>query len=542
MMIPVWKIDRGCPGWTPCLTDGYIAIGWDLLGNLLHYPDKGAIQTALPKYYPPEPGAPPISRTNDTHTLWSFSREVQVGDIVIANQGMNEVLGIGVVTSSYIPPSSPKNPRRGLDCLNVRLVDWFATFNPPHQLPSGCKQFHRKTVNRTGLRIDDEGNVQGPVENKPQLESALAASGLTVADVLEASKAAITKNRIASRYDRALSTNNNLILQGPPGTSKTHEARQLAAHILGLHPDAGDMHKSPPHVDRPIFQACRLNGAGSSGYGRWEIVQLHPAYHYEDFVRGIRVSTPAPGGPTAYTTENGIFAKMCDAAVKDPDHKYVLIIDEINRAPLAGVFGELIYGLEYRGDEVSTPYAIGGSSSLKVPDNLYVIGTMNTADRSIGHIDYAIRRRFAFIPLLPDRNIIVQYYKCDPLRDAALRLYDSVAHLFNTRPQGHLSPDFHRDDVQPGHTYFLAVSCDQLFAKFVYQTMPLLREYVKDGVLDSSASLRIGARGYPLNGSLSHEDALNRLATDAPCDDCADNDDEGNHEEDMIPNEGQREA
>jgi hypothetical protein len=508
----------------------------------LQYDSKQKIVAALIKLYPGGSSSP----TNNASSLWSCARELRIGDVVIANKGLDKILGIGIVASDYIPPRHPSNPGKGCHhYLQARRINWLISFDPPYQLPSECIPFTVKSIHPARIEIDP-GTKRIIAANNYVCRLPLAPTevrSVTLDDLISASNMAIMKNKIASRYASALANNKNLIIQGPPGTSKTHEASQLAAHLLGLDPEAGNRFKEQKNFPpRQVFRKCRLGQTGSPGYGRWEIVQFHSAYHYEDFVRGIRVSTPVSGGAPTYTTDDGIFLKMCEAAIKDPDIDHVLIIDEINRAPLAGVFGELIYGLEYRGEDVSTPYAIGGNSRIKVPDNLYVIGTMNTADRSIGHIDYAIRRRFAFIPLLPDRNIISQYYTCDPLRDAALQLYDAVAGLFDTNPQGHLSPDFHRDDVQPGHTYFLAGTCDQLFAKFIYQVMPLLREYVKDGVLDSSASMRIGANNYPLDGTLSHEDALNRLPTDIPCDDCEGPDDGGNNEKDLIPSESQDEA
>ncbi len=120
---------------------------------------------------------------------------------------------------------------------------------------------------------------------------------------------------------------------------------------------------------------------------------------------------------------------------------------------------------------------------------------MNTADRSIGHIDYAVRRRFAFVQVLPDRKIIETYEKFsdETIREVALTLFDAVEKLFNkkedSKEQGCLSPDYHKEDVQPGHSYFLVKSDDkdkqieELAYKFTYQVWPLLKEYCKDGVL-----------------------------------------------------------
>lgn len=157
---------------------------------------------------------------------------------------------------------------------------------------------------------------------------------------------------------------------------------------------------------------------------------------------------------------------------------YVLIIDEINRANLPSVLGELIYGLEYRGKPVQSMYAVGkGGTELVIPKNLYIIGTMNTADRSVGHIDYAIRRRFAFEEVLPDRTVI---------KDAnALALFDEVNVLFDKQ---HLASDFVKEHVQIGHSYFLLKDDQSLSMRWTYEIMPLLKEYLHDGILLDSAS------------------------------------------------------
>ena len=194
------------------------------------------------------------------------------------------------------------------------------------------------------------------------------------------------------------------------------------------------------------------------------------------------------------------------------DNSFILIIDEINRANLAAVLGECIYALEYRGCAVKTPYAVDGNEELVIPPNLYLIGTMNTADRSIGHIDYAVRRRFAFVPLLPDRQIIEHQSNDDIVIRSALTLFDAVKKLFDER--GYLAPDFHRDDVQVGHTYFLAEDSDDLFMKFTYQVYPLLREYYKDGVLvpkDRRISLEINGKPLQLDEAVAPEEIMKFL-------------------------------
>jgi hypothetical protein len=159
---------------------------------------------------------------------------------------------------------------------------------------------------------------------------------------------------------------------------------------------------------------------------------------------------------------------------------FVLIIDEINRANLPSVLGELIYALEYRGEPVASVYEIEDDNTLILPPNLLIIGTMNTADRSVGHIDYAIRRRFAFVEVPPSGDVIDEVIKTEPLRTQARNLYKSVSDLFI---KDNLASDFKSKDVQLGHSYFLAKDEVELKRKLEYEIKPILREYLKDGIL-----------------------------------------------------------
>ena len=206
---------------------------------------------------------------------------------------------------------------------------------------------------------------------------------------------------------------------------------------------------------------------------RFAFVQFHPSYNYEDFVRGIRVETDDDNN-VVYKTENRTFGEMAKRAAASDD-PHVLVIDEINRANVSAVLGELIYGLEmeYRGQEVQTPYEVGGKTGLFVPENLQIIGTMNTADRTIGQIDYAVRRRFAFVHCPPQRSVLKN--------KTAEKFFDLVDGVF-----AHLSADYDKEDVCIGHSYFLADGVE-LANKIIYQVVPILREYLKDGVLVKGA-------------------------------------------------------
>lgn len=306
-------------------------------------------------------------------------------------------------------------------------------------------------------------------------------------------------------YSKAMDELNihQMIMQGPPGTSKTYSAREYLKFIgKGFENDEllSDAELDALQI-KGYSEGADISDWTSSHPGEippiaWDIVQFHPSYGYEDFVRGIEVSTVKDNDGTtstiSYDTVNKVLGKMAEVASR-PEYentKFYLVIDEINRANLATVFGELIYGLEYRGRSVATPYTVNNSNKVLLPENLYILGTMNTADKSIGGIDYAIRRRFLFFSLLPDRSTILNYkiseLETEPERNEqisvntkAVRLFDEVEKLFNA---DNLSSEYYKDDVQIGHTYFMVSSEEQLFLRFKYQILPILREYYKDGM------------------------------------------------------------
>lgn len=170
------------------------------------------------------------------------------------------------------------------------------------------------------------------------------------------------------------------------------------------------------------------------------------------------------------------------------EKNFVLIIDEINRANLPSVLGELIYGLEYRGETVDSMYEVDGDYSMVIPPNLYIIGTMNTADRSVGHIDYAIRRRFAFVDVHPSEQPIRDVVKDPQTQAKALALFQKVSALFQGE---YLNPDFKAEEVQLGHSYFLAEDEATLKLKLDFEIKPLLKEYIKDGILNERAADKV---------------------------------------------------
>lgn len=276
--------------------------------------------------------------------------------------------------------------------------------------------------------------------------------------------------------DHASTTFKNIILQGPPGTGKTRLAKQIAQWLVD------DSEKDCTLIEA-IDQRIFTEEPEIEDLAQVKIIQFHPSYTYEDFVRGIKADTD--GERIVYKVENRILAEFAYEASKPENlHKaYVLIIDEINRANLTSVLGELIYALEYRGKKINSMYSLNENNEMSLPHNLYIIGTMNTADRSVSHIDYAIRRRFTFVPVLPDVDAITSL--------KAKSLFDKVNNIFNEFK----SPEFELDDIRIGHSYFL-FDDKEIDMKLKYEIRPLLLEYVKDGILFESAKDQIKA----LNG------------------------------------------
>lgn len=317
-----------------------------------------------------------------------------------------------------------------------------------------------------------------------------------------------------------------MILQGPPGTSKTYNAKKIIAEgiiktnevkeFVDSENNKFDLNKADgiqklldsKEAIKEFLNEYQIN---SEGEGYWDMVQLHPSYGYEDFVRGITIKTE--NQQIQYETVNKIFGKMCKIAGDNDNRgkKYFLLIDEINRADVATVFGELIYALEYRNEAIETPYEVEQSSMVKsskitVPDNLYIIGTMNTADKSVGNIDYAIRRRFIFFDLLPDEKVIENEKDKENMSDIEKAEIEKAKNVFfgvNEFVKTSINNQYRANDFLIGHTYFLLPEKlgennsegdnsqedkpeNLIKYRMEYQVLPILREYYIDGIIGLS--------------------------------------------------------
>jgi 5-methylcytosine-specific restriction protein B len=237
-----------------------------------------------------------------------------------------------------------------------------------------------------------------------------------------------------ANWVRAIERKKQAIFYGPPGTGKTYMAEHLARHLVG------------------------------GGNGFFDIVQFHPAYAYEDFIQGLRPQARDDGG-LDYPLVPGRFLEFCTQAEKRRD-PCVLIIDEINRANLARVFGELMYLLEYRDREIP----LAGGKRFRIPKNIRIIGTMNTADRSIALVDHALRRRFAFLALYPNYEVLRRYHQRTSFQVEGLigKLQELNQHI----------GDFH---YQVGITFFLRDDLAETLPDiWQMEIEPYLEEYFFD--------------------------------------------------------------
>lgn len=244
------------------------------------------------------------------------------------------------------------------------------------------------------------------------------------------------------RVETLLLDKGQIVFYGPPGTGKTFVAKKFARYF----------------VDQVA--------------GHVRVVQFHPSYAYEEFVEGIRPHSEK--GQLTYPIEPGLFRRLCDEARVDPDSRYVLIIDEINRGSLPRIFGELLYLLEYRDETepVILPYS---KKRFTIPKNVYMIGTMNTADRSIALVDHALRRRFHFIPFKPDPEILLAW-----LRGQGKEMMAWTADLLQELNR-RLSQDQIDWNLHIGHSHWMVKDAllDERRAELIWQhsILPTLEEY-----------------------------------------------------------------
>ncbi len=346
------------PDW---LERGYVSVGWRELGELTPEMSTEEIRTQLQDAFP---DAPPGRIGADLGNLTRFLKAMQVGDLVATVDG--DAVYVGRIASEprYVPDVFSGSRRQ-------RDVEWLNAHAPASRSKLIKDRYPtlfarlRTLLTVTELTEDIHplaavAGTEAPPPAPPRV--GLPPAGRELADTL------LLPMEWLQELLNVLEQRRQVIFYGPPGTGKTYVAQALADHIAG---------------------------AG----GTTDVIQFHPSYAYEDFFEGYRPTTTPDGMGLAYELRHGPLRRLAGLAEQSRDVPHVLVIDEINRGNLPKIFGELFFLLEYRDRRIRLQYS--PEEEFRLPPNLYLIGTMNTADRSIALMDSALRRRFGFIPFLP---------------------------------------------------------------------------------------------------------------------------------------------
>lgn len=349
----------------------FAAVTWAELGDLSELSHNSQSKKTLRQMMEP---IYPSATAAERQGIFDFVTDIAVDDLIVAFEPRGrKVVGIGKVTGDYyFEPSSA--PHR-------RPVEWFSTdewqFPDEEGFDTAAKEI-RQYANQVEIerrRLD-----------APQAEVAVQKTSVTP----QSQSVPVKLTGIRGRVQIILERKGQVILYGPPGTGKTYWAEATACEL------AARQVYGAGFSDLQNDQRQRIFGKSDSYV---QLCSFHPAYGYEDFLEGFRPQLI--NDQMSFVRQNGIFKQLCELARKDTKHNYYLIIDEINRGDIPRIFGELLTILEKdkRGKSVLLPLSGEG---FAVPPNVFVIGTMNTADRSIALLDTALRRRFGFVELLPD--------------------------------------------------------------------------------------------------------------------------------------------
>lgn len=421
----IYSPGDGATIWDECYNDGIMAIGWDSIGNLRAFTSKDEM-----KLHMKETIDPSKSYKNAAYATWQFANDMKPGDIVFAKKGMHLIVGRGIVESDYEYDPSRKHYK------NIRKVKWTHKGEWEHPGQAVMKTLtditsYKDYVDK--LNAIFESDVIDDVDEQEFFYPPYDAEKFLEEVYMD-----------EENYDTLVAlvlNKKDVILQGAPGVGKTFAAKRLAYSIMGV--------KDPNRV---------------------MMVQFHQGYSYEDFIMGFR---PSEKG---FELKHGAFYNFCKEAEIDSENEYFFIIDEINRGNLSKIFGELFMLIESdkRGVELQLLYS---DEKFSVPSNVYIIGMMNTADRSLAMLDYALRRRFAFYEMKPGFDSDgFHEYRINLASEKFDRLINCVENLNSVIA----ADDSLGEGFCIGHSYFcnLKEATDQALSSIVeFELIPLLKEY-----------------------------------------------------------------
>ena len=444
--------------WAAMRDGNYIAIGWAELGDLSPTnPDedlKEVLKIKLEPYYPGD--SKTISRK--AGEVRNFVQKIQEGHTVLAVEGQH-VLGVGRVTGEYyFEDTEPKGAPHRLPVEWLALEEWtlpqnegkLTTVFQLQKYEDNLVEIERHIIGSTGV-VKPKTAPTTPVVPKPITSAA--------------TPKVISLKGIPGRIQGILDRKSQVIIYGPPGTGKTYWAKKAAFDLAAM-ATFGKLFDDLAKDEMAIVRG----GAGSPGLVR--ICTFHPAYGYEDFIEGYRPHQ-SKADQLVFQQRAGIFKAICQDAQKATDRKFYLLIDEINRGDIPRIFGELLTLLEKDKRDMEVMLPVTGDR-FSVPPNVFVLGTMNTADRSIALLDTALRRRFGFVQLMPEPSVLAGHSV-----DGRIPLSAWLTAL-NERIRTYCGRDAR--NLQVGHAYFLEKEQPVVsFAKFarivLEDVIPLLEEY-----------------------------------------------------------------
>lgn len=413
--------------WEEFYKKGIMAIGWGAIGDLSEYESKNQMKAAMRFTF----GKPNSSFRNDAHATWQFAKDIKVGDVIFVKKGKSQIIGRGVVKSDYI--FDKKQPE---EFYNVRAVKWTHKGAWKHPGKAAIKAL----TDITSYTDDIEKlNALFDTDNEEETEArSIVYPPYTAEDF---SKEVYISDKDYSTLVDLVRDKKNVILLGAPGVGKTYAAKRLAYSIIG--------EQDPERV---------------------MMIQFHQSYSYEDFIMGYR-----PTEKGGFKLSKGPFYKFCKKAESDSDNDYFFIIDEINRGNLSKIFGELFMLIEKDKRSKIKLQLLYSNEKFSVPENIYIIGMMNTADRSLALLDYALRRRFAFFEMKPgfDTERFIEYRT-----ELNIPKFDKLIRTIETLNKTIAEDATLGEGFKIGHSYFCNVNQSTNLSNIVeYEIIPLLKEY-----------------------------------------------------------------
>ena len=518
--------------WAEYAEKGVIGLGWNDLGDIAKYKNKDEIVNQLQILQNTK-----SSKKNDATANWDFVNRMKIGDIIIVRKGNSKLLGYGEVVSDYYWEKENEGQthfrkvkwiKTGLWKVDHTLVIKTLTIITDYKSSRDEFDYYYEQL----LNVMNTGGTKNNLPQQALNEILYGPPGTGKTFYLKSTLFPIytTKESAITRNEFLLSVINDLswwkvialVLKdlelGKVNEIRNHEYikakevlsssstvkqtiwGQLQAHTSDDCKNVGVSKKSEPlifyknddstwilddvgfeQIEEEISQVYdsirNFEVKEGKELKRFDFVTFHQSYTYEDFIEGIKpVMNEDFEGELKYEIQDGIFKKMCQKASGDPENRYALFIDEINRGNVSAIFGELITLIEQdkrkgESNELSTtlPYS---RKSFSVPSNLDIYGTMNTADRSVEALDTALRRRFSFKEVGPDAGLIEKVGKADKGEVDGIELVP-LLETINKRIEVLLDKDH-----CIGHSYFLKVkTLEDLKQAFVNKIIPLLQEY-----------------------------------------------------------------